>query len=673
MAAIARPSTSGGLSTRGTTFDSTRRMSKDDMFFTHTNSSTRTMQASSSLSSHHYHPQNNKRISRDDMYIRSRMVSMARFHVPVPAAPHTPEHSPNYYPEAQEVSLPIRMQTPESMTSGDIPIGMALGSPTLTVPAPSTVAEQRARWQAQFPPASPAETSNTLVDSERTSPSMGWNGSAGAAPVSSLSRKKTGRKKLFGLFGGGGSKKQQETEIGQGISVTTKTYTETTANIAAPPKTPTRSNTQADRKAPRHKPIMLRSNTMPADEEAWRNNAAPKSAGLRSNFSSVSSSIGGRSQQQQQQRYPPPPAVPPLPLLDVTIPDTKLERYSVMFSDVLNPRGPKPEPAASLLARRQATLERLKTINDRIEEQVLMEGQQPQQGVEKQKEMEKEKARPVGRRATSPQPHRQPPSEYTVSPRLSVFPTPPTTTARVARSNTSPGRLPSPTQGTFEVRPPPPSRPNRPRLEVPNPFEMNPPTPRQASAVPRQYQQQQRQEPIYPTDTTFHFGPDQSGLILDSPTSFDGPNNNEEIIISQPFRPTLHEPQWQMISPSNTATNSSSRSRSTSSATTHTTKPSTDLSDAGMEALQSAVEVSIARQISISRQQRNLLRPLQSRRGEGGSPLAVKAPTMPVATSTTTTGMVKEVSAGTPTLVQSGESPVPLEHRKSSWVVLESD
>ncbi|KKY33606.1 hypothetical protein UCDDA912_g06429 [Diaporthe ampelina] len=196
--------------------------------------------------------------------------------------------------------------------------------------------------------------------------------------------------------------------------------------------------------------------------------------------------------------------------------------------------------------------------------------------------------------------------------------------------------------------------------------------------------------------TSFHFGPDKSGLILDSPTEIDSPS--EEIIISQPFKPTLHEPQWQMVSPqsvsaSSTApsvlssTTSGPRHRSpsaASSATTHThaTKPSSDLDETDA-ALQSAVEVSIARQISISRQQRQLLRPLQTRRGPGGgersataSPLGVKIVKSP--TPSRRLGeeeSIKETKSNTPTLIHPRESPVNPAHlaqnRKSSWAVVE--
>ena len=50
-------------------------------------------------------------------------------------------------------------------------------------------------------------------------------------------------------------------------------------------------------------------------------------------------------------------------LLDVDIPSVEMERYSVMFGNLL----PKPAGmSSSLLARRQATLDKLKTVNEAL-------------------------------------------------------------------------------------------------------------------------------------------------------------------------------------------------------------------------------------------------------------------------------------------------------------------
>lgn len=667
-----RPSTSGGLPIQESVYDSPqrgpnnfdKRMSKDDMFF-----------RTAGRNKNNNFPRGDKRMSRDDMFIKSRMASMSHFHIPVRGSTITPQHSPDY-PVAHEVSIPIRMQTPESMTSGEITIGMALGSPDHASPA--HLPPDHSRWQAQFPPTSARTASPQAASPRPASPQTSMSAQpspvlAAAPPGGSLQRKKTGRRKLFGLFGG---RKNADGETGPQRDRGAISSKDSTPSVSADAsRVPARSNTQSERKARKHKPVVARSNTMPyaAEEEAPMVTSGP--------LNLQAPGLGPSSRQVNNYLRPDMPRAPQAPtFLDVQIPDTKLERYSVMFSDVLNPGGTKTEPAISLLARRQATLERLKSINDRIEAEEAM----------------KEAAmRP--RRATSPQPQ--------ASPRLSIFPAPPsnrtlpiidtpTNSSRVARSNTSPGRLPSPTQPTFDRRAPPPAKISTRNLTVPNPFDMHPPT---------------SKGPIYPTDTTFHFGSeDQPGfVVIDSPTSMEP--EEHEIIITQPRRPTLHEPQWQMVSPSTTSSEMSSvafsaphgRSPSVGSASTHMTKPSTDSKfEEADAAFQNAVEVSIARQISISRQQRQFLRPLQTRRGTdsgvtggatatgvgmGGpsprstisevrSPLGVTV--IRTASPTNRLGKtepVREIQTSTPTLVHPRNSPINPEHRKSSWVVLESD
>lgn len=633
-----RPSTSGGSPAKGSSraiFD--KRMSKDDMFF------------NSARQKHTF----DKRISRDDMHIRSHMVPMSQYHVPVGGANITPEHSPNY-PVTHELSIPIRTQTPDSLKSGHSPIGMALGSPSL----PPT---ENSRLHTRFPPAiSQAATSSQ--------PSA-----AAAARTGSLQRKKTGRRTLFGLFGGG-KKKEESQSSAQGEaekSTTTlgRLRAESTSTVNISTKgIPTRSQTQSERKVPKHKPIMTRSQTLPYDPDG--STAQPEIAGrpyLRTKASDPQIRKGN-----MYQRTQPSSSVPPVPsFLDVQIPDTTMERYSVMFSDVLN-EGPKQETAVSLLARRQATLERLKVINNMI----------PIEDTEKETSRQ--------RRATSPQP--------ALSPELTLFPLPPSgrvtpamdtprSQSRLMRSNTSPGRFPSPTRAAFEARKDSPTAkaPHAKTLTVPNPFE----TSLQATSKPGK----RELDPIYPTDTGFRFGPDEPEMILGSPTDMDAP---KELIIARPFMPTLHEPQWQMINPSpvstspetpsvQSSTTSGGRRRSPSSASTattrtHATRPSSELDDADV-AFQSAVEVSIARQISISRQQRQLLRPLQARRVGarastnplGSNPVNAPSPTRRL----TDEELIKETKMSMPTLVIPRTDPVNHAHlaqnRKSSRAVVEGE
>ena len=63
-----------------------------------------------------------------------------------------------------------------------------------------------------------------------------------------------------------------------------------------------------------------------------------------------------RREEQQGSRMPGPS------LLQVEIPCVELERYSVMFGDVLEPQMRQSKPQPSLLARRQAHLEQLNTV-----------------------------------------------------------------------------------------------------------------------------------------------------------------------------------------------------------------------------------------------------------------------------------------------------------------------
>lgn len=634
--AFPRPSTSGGLKSlpaRHNNFD--KRVSKDDMFFS---------------TSRQKPTFNDNRMSRDDTYIRGRMAEMASFHIPIRGQP-TPEQSPiSNYPVNHEFAIPARIHTPESITSGEIQIGMALGSPS------HPPADLQNRWQAQFPPATP-----TVTASSEPSPAL-------AGPTGDLPQRKKpgGRRKLFGLFG---KRKDSETSsYASSTSTLAPTATASTASSVSDSRSPVwRSNTNSNQSMSKHKPIMTRSNTMPyATEEATMSQSGSPEPPPRS--------MARPGPQQSSQLQAPPSSKPSL--LQVDIPDIKLDRYSVMFSGVLNTGQPQPQPASTLLARRQATLDKLKTIEDRI--------------IEKEEELVR------ARRATSPQPM--------ASPSFSIFPMPPTgrytpsggrgtptgprKTSPLVRSNTSPGHLPSPAKSTFEVE-------DKPKDGVEGHYHGD------SLSVPTQHGRDLRRspraareepEPIYPTDTGFHFGPDSSSLILDSPTETDSePLEVEEILISQPFKPSFQEPQWRMMSPlnssstgtsilSSSSTAASQRKRSPSTASSvksYVTRLSADENEPTADlALRNAVQVSIAKQISVSRQQRHLLRPLQTARVKIGS--VASSPVMKTPSPVSKLGKnepLRETKSGTPTMIHPREHPVNpqslAQNRKSSWVVLD--
>ncbi|KAH6631747.1 hypothetical protein F5144DRAFT_602533 [Chaetomium tenue] len=552
------------------------------------------------------------RLSKDDI----ALTRAGKGQYPVPTALWllTPEPSPHRTRMASPpsaMSPPAMLPTPQSSASGEVQIGMALGSPTQDSTPYS--GSPQAGWLPQ---------SQTSVRANPSPPPV-------QTPEPTVQRSKTQKRRLFGLFG---SRKHAEPPKAFGNAEANRSTSSVTPTVSNESSTPARSNTVAGRKTPKHKPIVIRSMTMSqADAVAPQPDMPVVSAPI------PSTSTGGAG------------------LLNIDIPDIRLERYSVMFSGVLNPNGTK----SSLLERRQATLEKLKTISDRIEH---LEGQ--------------DKTKP--RRATSPQPMK--------SPAFSLFPqTPNRQSGSIAatgigmasqtslapprgltRSNTSPAYLPSPSRASFEPPPqgsPEQSRKERKTVTIVSPRAMD--ERNRAAQVEKLREQQARQahqarlhpETAALSTTTFHFHPNESSLILDSPqsatsssssSSQDDPEHATKTTTTTPhhrhpaLKPTLHEPQWEIITPPSSTTSSaappssssltttplktqhpphSRRTPSASSTTTtstSTSRPSLDTTasipgrvsvDEADAALKAAVEISIARQISISRQQRRLLRP----------------------------------------------------------------
>ncbi|KAB5576539.1 hypothetical protein GE09DRAFT_1096163 [Coniochaeta sp. 2T2.1] len=605
-----------------------------------------------------------KRMSKDDMYLsgytgqRKKGLQPYRVGMRTTGGLPTPESSPemNYATLSSPLTLPPRVHTPDTLSSGEIQIGMAIGSPSH--PPDALPWESQTGFQSRQPLTPPDLYQTT------------------AAPVH---RQKTQRRKLFGgLFG---SRKKEEPS--RASLETTESSSATTTSMASQPfgeSTPTRSYTVADRKAPKYQPIVVRSNTLPVVE-------SPASEPRRRwNKPQGSQLAVEQKPDHEQTNYLSPNPTPSTytlgssPLLDIEIPSIKMERYSIMFSNVLNQQA----TSSSLLARRQATLDRLKTINDKI----LHE------------EEEKEKLRT--RRATTPPPAK--------SPGFSLFPpTPnhhhhgnsPLTPRRLARSNTSPALLPSPSRASFDH--PPHTRKERKTVTIVSPRSMEQrqphppanPIPNSLPANPRPVPQQPQPERIISTAEaeSFHFGPDESGLILDSPGSISSPTMGyayASVVDAQPLRPTIPEPEWQIINPdptpaqprqqpsssaSSIATTRRSPSSSASSTHTHVTRPSVDTVDVDESdsALKAAVEISIARQISISRQQRTLLRPLKTEVGQLPPPsgrvragtVGGQSPIRKVVVSRKE-GRVVETKVGTPTEVRDVASL-----RKSERVVLD--
>ncbi|KAK3318424.1 hypothetical protein B0H66DRAFT_603012 [Apodospora peruviana] len=613
-------------------------------------------------------PNFEKRLSKDDMALTSQPslgrtkkgMQPFRFGLRNGALP-TPEPSPDnmaYSPMPPMMSsIPARVMTPESLSSGEIQIGMALGSP-------SHASFQAAGWQPQ----AQSQSQSRPVPQDVYSPSP-----LQRTPEPPIQRQKTQKRRLFGLFGRKNVEPPKAAEI---IEANTSVVSITTSppiprwQVDSPPA---RSNTVIGRMTTKYQPILVRSGTEPYTDNAFLHPAAQKESNSTSGWSNtpprspqVSSSPGGPG------------------LLDIEIPDIRLERYSIMFSGVLNQQG--AAPASSLLARRQATLEKLKTINDRILD-------------------EEEKQKNKYRRATSPQPTKSP--AFTLFPSTPVRP-PHGTASNLAprgtpsrmRSNTSPALLPSPSRTSFEPKQNPvveqqAIRKERKTVTIVSPRTMD--ERGRAAHVEKLREQQaeaQRPPPLPQQTTGFRFGPEESALILDSPQSMSGDEQDRpitgldrEVVDSFPFKPTLPEPQWQMIStPPNTSietgsvttkrTMSSSASSTASSTQTQLTRPpSIDVDEEDAD-LKAAVEISIARQISISRQQRQLLRPVRSNTVlvGGGQPANVIPTGRGVIRSASSPSSAATI-AGLKGRVAETKLAIPkvelAQHRKSERIVLE--
>ncbi|KAI0013122.1 hypothetical protein F4779DRAFT_642482 [Xylariaceae sp. FL0662B] len=604
-----------------------------------------------------------KRMSRDDSFLNLRAGAGAGFKSYMPARGQlpTPDDSPRMSPAPRTGITPtVRMPTPESLNEVSS-IGMALGSPTHQPAGLSSSNQQGSRGRTQ--------TSTPLLVSPGSAIS---NVGSYDTP---LPRKPSGRWKLFSRFTRKPSdppnvhatdSKPNEPKGKSKAGQSPVTNFQPQSEIR-----PERSHTVSARRGPKHKPLVARSQTMPylestAEEPRLKPNddktVHETHERIPIALDTDSSSCG--------------------PLLDVQIPTIKMERYSVMFGSVLQSQTSESQP--SLLARRQATMKKLKSIDDAIE-----------------REQDK-KPHEASRRTTSPQ--------SMATPSFALFPPtpankpgaiPPPKRSPRLRSNTSPA-LPSPSSaGTFES-----SVSHRRR-----PSDISHNRTKSSSAqkgkgkltIATQAKSGERQSPV----RTPQFSPDQSSLILESPAESDFSYSPEiEIVRSVSVRPSQQytpEPKWQMVTPppqpppqpqpqrtpSSAASSATSgqRHRSlspTSSTNTHITQPPPqDIDDILMETggNRNPVEISIARQISISRQQRNMLKPLHT----NAAAAAATTPKTPRASPAKTSPgpdpspvRIAATKTATPTFVVPPEpretivSPHKLaQHRKSERVVLD--
>lgn len=180
--------------------------------------------------------------------------------------------------------------------------------------------------------------------------------------------------------------------------------------------------------------------------------------------------------------------------------------------------------------------------------------------------------------------------------------------------------------------------------------------------------------------------------MLESPVDMDSPTAGPEIIRTSAAKHKIQEPDWHILEPTTYALSSGPPSAtsarkasasspfSASSAQTHVTAPPPDLDEPdNIVTSRDPVQISIARQISLSRDQRKLLKPLEtsfSLRTKAGSPVAnVHRGVSPVVPRI---GMadnerLAETRSATPTLVVPShtlESDLAA-HRKSERIIIE--
>ncbi|KAI1660091.1 hypothetical protein F4813DRAFT_386960 [Daldinia decipiens] len=574
-----------------------------------------------------------KRVSRDDSFINHRAGAGAGYRVygftprPLP----TPESSPRTSPPQNNIYIPtIRMPTPESINEVyPTEIGMALGSPTMN-PANGSLRTPQSMtkaWQG---------STVSLV-------SHASGVSTADSPTKSLRRKQSGKWRLFGMFG----KKSSDHLHSKTNEQKGTPLPERPADLASRPwydSKVERSNTVGARRAPGHKPVVSRSQTMPYQGDS---SAQESKLTLRER----SKETHGRIPITLDNKPAPSGS-----LLDVEIPQITMERYSVMFGSVL-------QSQPSLLARRQVTVQKLKGPDEAAENN----------GGRKHHDVSRRESSPAG-----------------MSPSLALFPLAPSkkpaqgshSSPSRLRSSTSPAQLRSPLQESFDHTA---SQQKKPSNDELNSYLRKGPSvhryPQEKLTIATLARAREQQAAA----REHQFSPETSSLILDSPTDLSSPEF--EVVKSEPLRPKalyLQEPQWQMITPPNptpptTSSSSTSDKRPppflASPAHSHpgqTSQDNDDDDDDDDDILDSSnmnpVELSIARQISISRQQRKMLKPLNQASVRKQPP---PVPKIAIAQNE----RLAETKTATPTLVVPDEELIaqsPLAyHRKSERVVLD--
>lgn len=266
----------------------------------------------------------NNRISRDDTYytlmkdnkVEKSKVEANKFFMAT--APPTPDATPPRGPSLEEPLTGTHTEMNGYSQNGP-QIGMALGSP----------AHPQHGW-SQSP-----YGMNTIEQ-----PQEFMSHKENLSPISPATKQKTKWKGFGSLFGRKPPKAFYQLDESTD-SEQHSTYGNTAQLDSADSKLRGRSNTTS--RATKRAPVPTRSNTTPVEKKAW-------------------------AQKPNRNQKAPEIHLDGGPMLDVEIPSIHLDRYSVMFGGVLGKAG--MDTSSSLLARRQATLDKLKTVNEAIAEKV---------------------------------------------------------------------------------------------------------------------------------------------------------------------------------------------------------------------------------------------------------------------------------------------------------------
>ncbi|KAK0391127.1 hypothetical protein NLU13_0629 [Sarocladium strictum] len=591
--------------------------------------------------------------SRDDTFLVDMVTkgtAQRSYHIPIRGKAPSPDASPDSRSDSPPRTAIVRTTTPDSLVESAendlVTIGMALGSPS------HPPYSGKPTWRPKQ--VTRAMTANAIVPVPEPAPQI--------QPTREEPLPK-GKSRKWGIFGR--SKSTKRSRSGTASAASPPSTTQEQFGISSPPQANFMKQEipRAVASPPRSKPLVTRSHTAPLIGEV------PTSRKVNAGNSYQTAQVARKPlpHQPATDGFRPTPPVKASgdkaksQLLNVDIPSIEMERYSVMFGSVLQSN----HGTSSLLARRQATLEKLRMLKD-----------------ETRREEEGLALRPPPRRATSPNPGRQSPSFSLFPPTPGKATTPQTMSPR-GRSYTSPAFLPSPSQPNFSAQEaeiylqrtitPTTSTPKYRQGQVATPDASERESSRERARLHKPRSSSKLRNPQVLVESP--------GSLVEEPAShYD----------AKPL-PALqeHEPEWQMVSKTSLASSTSvptaqaSTPRSYSSTPTAVEDAKKKAEEEAQKALRDAVENSIRRQISISQQQRQMLRPQHLT----ASPLAASSPSRKDA-SPQGVGIARnviprvvvgknerlaETKSSTPTLVHPGmEGQSPLNNRKSERIVFDS-